>query len=133
MLREILASVAVFWVLPISLGAQRGELSFPIEPFGIAKSALVELKTGERLEISVAPDSLAADVFVHGEDKALLGRDDPEKPQWPFEWTCPRPGKYYVLVRNVTETAGTARVRVLEPSPGSRAVTPANYSRVRLY
>jgi esterase/lipase superfamily enzyme len=125
--------LALLVLLPAAgvLGQPR-EVVVRLAPFATEKSRLLDLSTQERITVSV--EGATADIFVHSENQELLQRDDPEQSDVRFEFHAPRPGKYYVLLRNLSEQSGTARILVLPPSTTGRpALAGAEKARVRLF
>jgi len=111
---------------------QTREVIVRLAPFSTEKTRLLDLNTQERITVSV--EGTTADIFVHNELQELLQRDDPEQSDVRLEFHAPRPGKYYVLLRNLSEQPGTARVVVLPPSTTGRpALAGAEKARVRLF
>jgi esterase/lipase superfamily enzyme len=104
----------------------------PIEPLGIARSAILDLRAGETVAVSAEPGPEGIpgfDVYIYSDQKVLLARDSPDVVSDRFEWRAGAAQRVYVLARNASERAGTVLVEVRQASgsiSGSRSGEPEN-------
>jgi esterase/lipase superfamily enzyme len=93
----------------------------PIEPLGIARSGILDLRAGETVVVSAeaGPAGIPEfDAYIYSDQKILLARDSPDVLSEKFEWRTPVAQRVYVLARNVSERAGMVVVEI-RPAPGS--------------
>jgi esterase/lipase superfamily enzyme len=96
----------------------------------------VTLRGGDAIVVQpLGPSTLVVHVEVYDDSRVLVGRDDEDVDAEAFEWAAPSPGRFYVLVRNVSDVMGTYRFRVVTAS-GPRGATPpppSTHSVVRVH
>ena len=115
--------------------AQRTD--YKLDAWGVTRTPAVLLMSGQ--SISVAPATASGSDFsfaveIYDSEKNLVARDDEESEAPAFDWTAPGQGEYYVLVRNLSGTAGSFTVTFNRSGkPRGAPAAQAGYAVVRVF
>jgi hypothetical protein len=124
-MKRLIAILSLLFCAGISspVAGQTNVISGTIEPRTRYKSPVVPLEAGDKIKVTAkGPQDLSLDVYVYAEATQELAAKSDDDAVEPFAWTVPLGGRYYVVLRNSSDVAGTYQIRLSTPEIETKAI-----------